>query len=61
MYFSYGQIHRRIHELEETLANAMNHVESVDEKQALEHAHDILVHQVAEYVRTAESKSSKKA
>jgi hypothetical protein len=34
----------------------MNHAEGVDEKQALEHAHDILVHQVAEYVRTAEAR-----
>jgi hypothetical protein len=51
----HSRIHQKIHELEVLLAHAMNHAEGVDEKQALEHAHDLLVHQVAEYVRTAEA------
>jgi hypothetical protein len=50
----HSRIHQKIHELEVLLAHAMNHAKGVDEKQNLEHAHDILVHQVTEYVRSAE-------
>ena len=52
----YPIIHHTIHMLETQLAEAMNSCSNDEAKQALEHAHNLVVHQVAEYVRTAESR-----
>jgi len=49
-------IQEKIHELEALLAQQMNRPIVTKAKDALEHAHDNLVHQVAEYVRTAEKR-----
>lgn len=53
---TYPVIHNSIHMLESQLAEAINSIESPEAKQALAYAHDLLIHQVAEYVRTAEAK-----
>ena len=60
IYFTlmkYVFIRKTIHELEVQLANAMNGTSNKKVAQALEKAHDILVHQVAEYVTTAEARA----
>ena len=52
----YPDIHKKIHELEELLASIVNTSDDIEVNTAIEQAHDLLVHQVAEYVRTAESR-----
>lgn len=52
----YPKIHEKIHELESMLADAMNACNDELVKHSLEHAHNTLIHYVAEWVRTAEVK-----
>ena len=54
----YPEIHMKIHDLEVLLAQALNSTpkEEKNKVNALNHAHDILVHSVAEWVRCAEAK-----
>jgi len=57
----YQNIHSKIHELEALIAQEINaiHKTNLPAAKALENAHDTLVHQVAEWVRTAENKLEK--
>lgn len=54
----YPEIYAKLHELEALLAEALNSTPKSEENavNALDHAHDILVHSVAEWVRCAEVK-----
>ena len=54
----YTEIHAKIHELETLLADALNSTpkEELNKVNALDHAHDILIHYVAEWVRCAEAR-----
>lgn len=54
---SYKSIHDLIHLLEKEIALTANASTNSREQQALEYAKDNLVHQVAEYIRTAEKQS----
>lgn len=56
---SYQLIHTKIHELEALLSTMMNATANAKVAEALGRAHDNLVHQVAEYVTTAESKTKR--
>lgn len=52
----FDSIHEKIHELEVLLRDKANDFKKSKVGKALEDAHDNLVHQVAEYVRTAEAR-----